>query len=108
MKLLDDYLKLQKQIYDHFGYKEGWTVIPLDDATEYYWVLEEEHNRVTYSKKKENLVQDEDEDFPEHGDYYQDEVKGVYEAPDYTMIVLDTNTDFNKFLQVFDNAKRIV
>lgn len=34
MKLLDDYFALQQQIFDHFGYREGWRVIPLDDARE--------------------------------------------------------------------------
>ena len=34
VKLLDDYFKLQKEIYDHFGYTEDWVVIPIEDSTE--------------------------------------------------------------------------
>lgn len=33
MKLLNEYFKLQKEIYDYFGYKEDWVVIPIDDAS---------------------------------------------------------------------------
>lgn len=117
MKLLDDYFKLQKQIYDYFGYKEDWVVIPLNDATEYFWVLAEfsdGHGTVTFANKKELLERDKFGHFPDHGEYYSNEIytqrflpKWIYEAPDYTMIVVDTHTDGNKFLQMFDNAKRI-
>lgn len=30
MKQLDEYFKLQKEIYDYFGYKEDWVVIPIE------------------------------------------------------------------------------
>ena len=39
MKLLQDYFKLQKEIYDYFGYKEDWVVIPLDDQTDQEWFI---------------------------------------------------------------------
>jgi hypothetical protein len=47
----------------------------------------------------------------EDGDYYENEIytqrhlpKWVYRGADYTMVVVDTHTDGNKFLQVFANA----
>ena len=48
------------------------------------------------------------------GDYYQNEIytqrflpKWVYRGKEYTMICVDTRTDGNTFLQVFDNSKEI-
>ena len=41
MKLLDQYFKLQKEIYDYFGYKEDWVVIPLYDNREFSHALRE-------------------------------------------------------------------
>jgi hypothetical protein len=55
----------------------------------------------------------EDELRTQDGKYYENVVytqrflrKWVYESDDYTMIVVDTMTDGNKFLKVFDNEKR--
>ena len=106
MKLLDDYFALQQQIYDHFGYCEDWRVIPLDDAREYFWMLEGEGpGEVRFAKTEESLA-------TEDGDHYSNEIytqrhlpKWVYRAADYTMVCVDTRTDGNQFLQIFDNAK---
>ena len=45
-------------------------------------------------------------------DGYSDEIytqqslkKWVYRADDYTMVCVDTHTDGNQFLRIFDNAK---
>lgn len=105
MELLDKYFEIQKKVYEHFGYKEGWVVIPLDDGREYFWILDS--NAVRFAKTVEDLENE------EAGKYYENEIytqrflpKWVYEAEDYTMICVDTRTDGNKFLQVFDNTKR--
>lgn len=106
MKLLDDYFKLQKEIYDYFGYQEDWVVIPLEDATEYVWTVEDDH--VSFA---DNLAQLQDEKV---GQYYENEIytqchlpKYVYRGKDYTMICVDTHIDGNKFLQIFDNTKEV-
>lgn len=44
MKILDEYFKLQKEIYKYFGYVEDWVVIPIDDKRDFYWSLEGEIN----------------------------------------------------------------
>ena len=49
MKLLDDYFKLQKEVYDYFGYVEDWVVIPLEDGTEYFWKLHEGYGIVKFA-----------------------------------------------------------
>lgn len=106
MKLIDDYFALQQQIYDYFGYSEDWRVIPLDDAREYFWRLEGEGPvEVHYAKTESDLAD-------QTGDYYVNEIhkerfseKCVYRAEGYTMVCVDTRTDGNLFLQVFDNSK---
>lgn len=105
MKLLDDYFELQAKIFEHFGYREDWRVIPLDDARHYYWRLDGEGpGNVCFAASEEELA-------TKSGNYYVNEIytqrflpKWVYRASDYTMVCVDTHTDGNKFLLVFDNA----
>ena len=103
MELLDKYFEIQKQIYDHFGYVEDWVVIPLDDCRRYFWHLTGEGpgDEVMFAKEEKNLFGGTEEDG------YSNEIlpKRVFRAADYTMICVDTHTDGNKFLQIFDNAK---
>jgi len=109
MELLDDYFKLQKEIYNHFGYVEDWVAIPLDDARDYVWKIEGgDEGSVLFADSIEQLNDE------EAGDYYSNEIytqrflpKWVYRSEDYTMICVDTHTDGNKFLQVFDNSKEV-
>ena|SRR5882762_716555 len=113
MKELDEYFKLQKTIYDLFHYKEAWGVYPLDDMREVYWSVE--YDKVYWSEKKENhqqLIDQEYEidDIP-GGDVCSGEIRddAIYEDKDkkFTMIVVDTNTDFNVFLMIFDNDRKM-
>lgn len=105
MKTLDDYFELQRQIFKHFGYVEDWRVLPLDDARRYYWRLDGEGpGNVCFADSEEELT-------TESGNYYEDAIytqrslpKWVYRAADYTLVVVDTNTDGNQLLKVFDNA----
>ena len=105
MELLDKYFEVQKEVYKYFGYVEDWVVIPIDDATMYYWHLIGElevHFADTPSELKN-----------QDGNYYVNEVyrqrflpKWIYEGENYTMICVDTHTDGNKFLQIFSNSLR--
>lgn len=108
MKLLDDYLKLQQEIYDYFGYVEDWVAIPIDDRREFYWSLDEDS--VFYAKSKKFAKNRDGDD----NDGYEDEIyrqrflpKWVYEGKDYTMICVDTHVDGNKFLAIYDNKRRV-
>lgn len=110
MHLLNKYFELQKQIYDHFGYVEDWVVIPIDDARDFYWSLTGEGygDVVSFAVKKENVFHGTDDDGYEVDIYTQRFLsKWVYRADDYTMICVDTHTDGNKFLRVFDNKKEL-
>lgn len=115
MKLLNKYFDLQKEIYEYFGYVEDWVVIPIDDAREYYWCLEQDENgygSVGYSSIKEQVLPGMKSEYGD--DFYSNEIytqrflpKWVYEGEEYTMICVDTCTDGNKYLQIFDNKKNV-
>jgi hypothetical protein len=107
MELFDKYFEIQKQIYDFFGYKEDWCVIPLDNNCDKYWRLEGEGpgGELHYADSIKEL---EDQD----GNYYVDSIytqrflpKWVYRGEGFTMVCCDTHTDGNKFLRILDNKK---
>lgn len=108
MNILINYNKAKKELFEYFGYKEDWVAIPVDDATEYYWNLtgEGSGDSVRFGKKIDVITLS--------GDHYENEIyaqrflkKWVYQGKDYTMICVDTHVDGNKFLQIFDNSKKI-
>ena len=108
---LKAYFDQQKQIYDYFGYKEDWVVIPIENRTDDYWMLigDGDKARDKYVHSPEPLT----EKSVEAGDnIYSGHIycqrflpKWVYRGEDYTMICGDTRTDGNKFLMIFDNKK---
>ena len=110
MKLLDNYFKLQKEIYDYFGYVEDWVVIPLEDNTEFYWYLtgEDYGHSVVYGHSKEQLMDVGSLNFYSATIYTQRFLpKWVYRGEEYTMVCADTHTDGNKFLMIFSNNLEI-
>jgi hypothetical protein len=107
-QLIDDYFSIKQKIHDAFGYVENWVVIPLEDNRDYYWVYQEGDDDVLFAEKEEHLRD------ASGGEYYSNSIyrqrflnKYVYEANGYTMICCDTQVDGNKFLCIFDNAKKI-
>jgi hypothetical protein len=106
MKILDDYLALKAQVFDYFGYVEDWCVIPIEDRRPYYWRLYGEGPGEVRFAETEAKLDDPGES------YYSDEIytnrhlpKWVYRGAEYTMVCVDTHTDGNKFLSIFDNSK---
>lgn len=104
-KLLDKYDELRNELFSYFGYVEDWCVIPLDDSREYFWRLEGEGPGIVKFADTEIELENEE------GKYYENEIytqrhlpKWVYRGAEFTMIVVDTHTDGNKFLQIFSNA----
>jgi len=108
---LDDYFKLREKVFEYFGYREDWRKIPLDDARGTHWLLIQDENGrgyVVFSDKpltRELILE---------GDIYGNEIytqrflpKWVYRAEDFTMICVDTHTDGNQFLSVFDNSMEV-
>lgn len=110
MKLLKQEQSIREEIFRYFGYTEDWRVLPLNDCTQYYWELDQEgsgHGVVNYAFLRKDVTNGD-------GNNYQDEIytqrhlpKWVYRGEEYTMIVVDTHTDGNQFLSIFDNAKEV-
>lgn len=106
MKKLTEYFELQKEIFDYFGYKEDWRVIPMSDCRKYYWyVTSEDSGEVHFADSETELIN-------QTGQYFVDEIytqrflnKWVYRGKNFTMICTDPHTDGNKFLSIFDNDK---
>lgn len=109
MKLLNNFFKIQNEIFDYFGYREDWVAIPLDDGTSYFWQLDQSEDGSGSVKFAENLeTLNSDGAFYRHDIYTQRFLpKWVYRGEAYTMICVDTRVDGNKFLQIFDNSKEI-
>jgi hypothetical protein len=108
MELLDRYTALRNEVFAYFGYVEDWRVLPLDDARQYYWRLYGEGpGHVRFAKTKGDVLSGEGECY-ENVIYTQRHLdKWVYRGEEYTMVVVDTNTDGNQFLQIFSNAMEI-
>ncbi len=104
MKLLDEYFELQKRVHEYFGYVQDWNVIPLDDATDQFWAVDA---HTVFFAATESELEKQDGQYYEMPIYTQRHLpKWVYEGEDFTMICVDTQTDGNKLISVFDNAKK--
>lgn len=107
---VDYYFAMKKAIHDHFMYNEDWKAIPLEDYREYYWCLtgEDRGGHVVYSEKPLTL-----ESIEEGSEIYGALIytqrflpRWVYKTETHTLVSMDTQVDGNKFLGIFDNAKR--
>lgn len=109
MKLLTEYNQKLQELYAYFGYVENWRVFPIDDATEYFWKIDgDETNGDVLFAESIDIID------TREGEYYSNEIytqrhlhKWVYRGEEYTMIVVDTHMDGNKFLQIFNNSKEV-
>jgi hypothetical protein len=114
MKILDSYFKLQQKIFDYFGYVEDYRVIPLDDQTGRHWAVIENEDGTGLVFWLDDGLLPTMEIIVKGEQIYGGEIytqrflpKYIYRAADQTMIAVDTHTDGNKFLMVFDNDKEI-
>jgi hypothetical protein len=103
------YFGLAKQIHEYFGYVEDWVSIPMEDNLAHYWMIvgKEDngtcvHSHYPFCKKS----------IEEGKDIYSGPIytqrflpKWVYRGEELTMVCVDTQTDGNKFLMIFDNEK---
>lgn len=106
MKILNDYFKIQEEIFNYFGYVENYRILPIENSIEFFWKIiggEAHGGEVRFS---------EDETFEDDNKLYSNTIytqrflpKWVYRGKDYTMIVVDTHTEGNQYLQIFSNDK---
>ena len=105
MKALDIFNEKLEEIYNYFGFVEDWIVFPITDRRDMYWKITD--GKVMYAEKKEKVG-------CEDLKYFSDELlnhrfypKSIYEGKEFTMIIVDTHTDGNKFFAIYDNTKKI-
>lgn len=99
-ELLQKLVETEAHIHRYFGYVEDWQVYPIQDHTDYYWYMRD--GMVCYGEDADTAFSLDNR--------YEDEIidNGVYAKNDFTMINVDTHTDGNKFLFVFDNTKQLL
>lgn len=108
-KVLDEWNKVEASLHRHVGYEENWTVFPIDDRRAYYWRLAV--GSVWFSE--DPRFRDEGGDDPEHHPVYNDafvtlnQSGCVFRGEELTAILVDTQTDGNKFLAFFSNDKEV-
>jgi hypothetical protein len=93
-KLLEQHSKSLCEIHSYFGYEPEWRVYPIDDMTDVMWKIS--GTVVKFMDGK--------------GIEYEMSTYGtnpIYKGAEYTMICVDTQTDGNKFLSIFDNSKEV-
>ena len=103
--LIDNFNKARDAIYEHCGFVEDWTVYPIDDRTSMYWLVDKkEREWVKYAEDIDDIIND-------TGNYYENEIytqrfypKWVYRGAEYTLILVDTHTDGNKFFAIYKNS----
>lgn len=106
--VISDYFDLLNKVYKYFNFKEDWVIYPIEDYRGYYWFIDYENEdygeAVIYSKNSDIL----------NSDYYSSEIyhqrfynKYIYRGKDYTLIIIDTHTDGNKFFAIFENSFEI-
>ena len=103
MSIRDDISKLaslKKSVLEAFGYEEQWRSLEIEDNTDCYWFST---NRSVYLAKcpfTEDLIK-------EGKELYTNELMGFRGSSDgLVMMDFDTNTDFNRFLGIFDTSKQ--
>jgi len=110
MEILDKYNDVRQQLFDAVGYVEGWRVLPVDDARDYFWHLTGEGygDAVLFAKEVGNVHNGTMQDGYCNEIYTQRHLpRWVYRGNELTMIVVDTNVDGNKLIQFFDNTKEV-
>lgn len=111
MKELDDYFAAERKVHDFFGFEGCWRVFPLEDMRKCFWYVDEDGQEVKFDYSEEPFL---DKDLgPQYSnsiispDFSPEDSPGVYRKDGYTMIVVDTQCDGNKFLAIFDNTKEM-
>lgn len=101
MKELDAYLEAIQDVYAYFDYQEHWRVYPIDDCREMYWMMVRS-DKVVWSDEPFT-----EETITEGNRIYSGEIyhTPIYRKEKYTAMIVDTNTDGNIFLMIFDNTK---
>ena len=109
--IVEEYFNVQKRLFDYFGYKQDWKVIPPDDCTGHYWMIigpeDKNSTKIVWSTQPftQEIIQKGETIYS--GTLYTQCFlpKWVYRASQHTMVSVDTHCDGNQLLMIFDNDK---
>ena len=110
-ELCKTFTESEDAIQAYFGYKEDWKKIPIEACLDDYWMVsvEEEDGGGFYVTSTEPFTL---ESLEAGNNIYAGRIytqrflpKYIYRKEDFTMVSVDTQTDGNKFLYIFDNSK---
>jgi hypothetical protein len=115
-EIIDQYFQTKENLEEYFGYDEDWVQIPWVDYREYHWSFQKSSDiKVMDDSIAENgkvIYWDSLEAITEKQEWYSSPLytqrflmKWIYRAKEFTMICLNTQTDGNKHLAIFDNKK---
>lgn len=117
--IVDSFFEARELIFEHVGYKEDWRVLPIVDNRDDFWAVDDQEREwVKFSSSREALVYwlegHEDEYGPYGDDLYENSIymqrhlsKWIYRGKELTLIVVDTHTDGNQYLQLFCNDDEV-
>lgn len=115
MDILKKYKDALQELYDHVGFVEDWVVLPIDDRTDMYWRINRHGGEVIYAETKTDLPMEDGDAADIAGNFYSDEIytqrhypKHIYRGKQYTMIMVDTHTDGNRFFAFYSNQNEAV
>lgn len=97
-ELLAQYADSEQAILDYFGFAKGWNDIPIRGMLDYFWSVG--GHTIEYAETEEDLQDD---------TYFTAEIEshaGLTGMKPWTLIVFDTRCDGNKYIGIFDTAKR--
>jgi hypothetical protein len=106
MKQLDDYFRLQDEIFAHFGYPVYWPRYPIRGNRKQFWRISDHF--IQYANTMEQLAE---------GKFHQDELLFIQQGGDvqvayfpgeqYTMIAVCGKEDGHNVFAVFDNKREV-
>jgi hypothetical protein len=109
---LDRYFAAKEEIQEAFGYVQNWRDFPIEDNRGEHWMIvggEDSGGRVVYSPEPLTAESLEAGDKIYSGAIYTQRhmEKWVWRTESHVMALVDTETDMNVFLMVFDAALEV-
>lgn len=95
MELLDEYLEIQSDIYDYFGYRRD--ALAIDDCREYFW--READSDILFAESERELESGDGQCFSV---YARDR---LFRAADFTMAKVNGQDGGGDYLMILDNSK---
>jgi len=108
-EILNGFFNLRRDIKHYFGYEDDWEMLPLDDERDMYWMLVEGKSPfVVYSEAPltPKTISEGEFCFGPVFDHRKTR-RTAYRRDDLVAVPVDTQTDGNKFLMIFDTAKEV-